>query len=681
MRILLILGLLATGTALRGAAPAAPADRPYRLLVALRFSEDPVFTSFFSGAVERQARDQLANFFGSLAEVQVAVGHPLFEKLAPRGLDDLTLAPEQFAAMKKHHKVFLVQVDFDEGMYRIRSRQLDGEVEDVGLLHHRDSPDRHWLVKALCLAVKEDFAPVAEVEPIPGKDEVRLRFHGAGHGDRLSSWLKDGCVLQPYRRVYQAPGILRHERIRNVVLRVAPGSDGRRAVVVSSRGNPWQRTARIAGFQAIKLTTQSGCLRLRLISAETGEAARSCMVYANSRGFDETTDGDRLSQPNREGWVVAAESFDQVAFITLKQRQETAIRILLPITADWVEQTYRIPVDKRSREKDQWQRRIRYCAQDVRILQGTLEQYVQEINASNKDKRYEEALKQTQAAVTALQPMLVTASNGIHATERDGKRLQIADNSLLRWAKQQLRDVEGRQRQLQELVGDLEQTLRDMNARNRAKVLLNLAGQAEQHGNIDEAIAQYERALQEVPDQSSVKEHLDQLREDWKIKSPEHQDARDFVFQTLAKAQTKDIKALLPRAKSAFSVLRQWDDYLSLRMMLQTIGGLNQDLADVVDALADRESEEDRREFENYDKLTKQVLQFQEQILNYLKARAEKPVPAAAEDSEEKQPKEDREAGAPGNADAAPEQTEKKAPAAPKVGEEEEPPLEPDKSP
>ena len=138
------------------AATPARADEPYRLTLCLRFADDAIFTRFFTRSVRRQVRDQLANYFGTLAGVDVVPSHPLFEELGSTGLADLSVSPEEFNARDLRGNVFLMEVEFLDGVYRVRWRQLHGPVQHVGPLFTRATPDRLWLAKAICLAVKAD---------------------------------------------------------------------------------------------------------------------------------------------------------------------------------------------------------------------------------------------------------------------------------------------------------------------------------------------------------------------------------------------------------------------------------------------------------------------------------------------------------------------------------------------
>jgi len=653
----------------------SPSNDPYQLAVCLRFSEDLIFTPFFRASVERQVRDQLANYFGPLADVQVVAEHPLLAKWGSDSLADLSLSHADFAAEASRQKVFLTAVAFRDGLYQIEWRQADGDVERLGPLYRQGTPDRQWLVKAICTAVRRDFAPVARIEIDGDRSSVRLDFRGADLGGPLASWLEDGCVLGPFWVVQQQDGSLASMPIPHTVLKIQEGSDWKQAEVVTGLADPWKRTARVAGFRAIKLTTQSGRFRLRLLSSEDDSPVQNCNVYASSKGFEETADTVDLASPDREGYVVAAREFQDLAYITVKRNR--AYKLLVPITQDWCELELRLPADERSGRRSDWQRQLNYCVQDIQILQVVVDQCIRDVNDLNQNKRYEEAVKRVESAVDSLRPKIVAAQRSVGDVSAEAAELQTSGNSLLAWARDQVDQLRQRQSQLEELAGDLNDTIDKIDAQSRASVLLKLAGEAEHAGDIDDAIAKYDLALQEWPDQPQIRQHVDQLRRDWQTKGPEHVEARRLVFETYAAAGADQLDSLLGEAKNAFRVLTGVDDYLTMMKLSRVNQQFIAELTEIVELLTTRGGEADRAEREQYERLLDDVLNFQEQIIGYGTAREGKKPPAAA--TEPSPPTDET----PPGGGVEPDRGGQTAPPSgqpgppPLEGEEEEPPLKP----
>ncbi len=651
--------LLAAGRAAGEELPSR-ADEPYRIVVALTVSDDPTFTRYFADSVRREVRDQLAHYFGSLAEVQVVEEHAILNRLAGTSLAELAELPPGLAGEASLDKLFLMAIDGDGGAYRVQWRQLDFEVGQAGPLRSRSTPDRQWLAKAIALAVKEDFAPVARVEAAEGDAKVRLVFHGAGRSPKLLASLEAGCVLQPFWVIRGKEGTLTRSPVPHTVLSIDPGQDPRTAAVVSGIASPWKRTPRVAGFQAIKLSTQSGRFRLRLVNAQTGAPVLACTVSASSRGFEGLTDRDRLPDPNPEGFVVGPRPFDNMAYVTIAQGKSAVFRFLLPITADWNEVEYQLPLEPMAQAKNEWHRQLRYRIQDVQVLQSTLDQAIREVNALNRDKQYEEALRKVKGAAELLKPMVQAATSAVEGLEAEARRLKLPPNALLAWTREQLQDVEHRREELGKLGEDLAAAMRDLDAGKRAQVLVRLAAQAESAGQIDDAIEKYGLALRERPDQPQVQEHLEGLREAWRIKSPEHQRARSFVRDKFARAGVDELPDLLPEAARALAALRGVDDYLTARQFLRAVGEHYRELADLTVLLAGRTGEADRQEAQKYVKVAEEFEQLRAQIKQYLDNRG-KPA-AAAPAPPPKPPAETKPPGAKPKPEAKPKPAEGKPP-------------------
>ncbi len=582
---------LSAALALALASPATPAahgelgsraDEPYRIRVVVHFSDDPRFTPLFVESVRRQVKDQLSTHFGALAEIDVAADHPLFAGRADpaRALAELADVRAAAPGAASVDKIFLMAIDTAGAQYRIARRQVDLEVQHLGAFHEQTTADRSWLARAICLAVNDDFSPVALVElddaaddaaangpsgaaqtsgdrttknspagskasakngppsaarpdsggaasePCAGSKKVRLTFHGSARSPKWTSWIEEGCVLQPYWVVRDKEGQLLRTPIPFTVLSVEKGRGPTEAIVVSSRVLSWRKTARLAGIQAIKLTTQTGGFRLRLVNAQSGAPVLNCTVAANSKGFDSLGDADRLPDPNPEGYVVVRRSYRQLAYVAVAQGKTATFRFLLPITAPWCEVEYPIPVEPRADERSEWHRQVRYRVQDVQAIQGTIDQAIREVNALNRDKRYEDARARLREALGAIRPLIRQVREGVEVLETESRRLQLPASGLVAWTREQLQEVQSREEEMGKLEAELEAAIHDVDAAHRAKVLLRLANQAENAGEIDDAIAKYELALGEWPNQPQVQEHIDQLREAWRIKGPDHRQAR-----------------------------------------------------------------------------------------------------------------------------------------------------------
>lgn len=608
---------------LLGQAPASGGDsanhinEPYQLLVVLQFADDPLFTRLFRTSVARQARDQLTNYFGALAKVQVQEDHPLLEKLDATGLQTLSLTPADFATLQLPDKVFIVSVGNVDGAYRLEWRQLDAQTQQIGPWHWRSTPDRQWVGKAVCMCVKEDFAPVAVVKPIAaiaGVDtrQVELEFRGGKHAELLSRWLGPNCVLQPYWVQKQKDGSLKRVPIPNTVLRIDKTGGPRRATVVSNQPDPWKPNARVVGFEALKLNTQDGRLRLRLVDSATGDPVRA-QVYANTVGFGSLDSEHQLPLPDREGYVVSREPISHLAFVRITQGGSSFVQFPLPITSDWCEMTCKVPLDKAAGQKSEFDRLLRYLVQDVGALQAALNDNVRRTNQLHTDKKYEEELrllKQALASAVSNRQDAGKAQNELKAKAAD---LNLKGNPMLALVDGQLQQIDGQVVALTKKVGNVDNLIQNMNAQARAQVLVGLGEEAEAAGEIEEALEKYELALGEQPNQPMLKARLESLKETWRIKSPEHQKARTFVFERWPVAEVTEVGPKLAEAEKAFATLKEVGDTLTAKKLSSVNDGHVTAISELIGQIASDE-QADVAEVEKYEALLNKLAEFQARI-------------------------------------------------------------------
>src|SRR5690606_4255571 len=127
----------AAGLVLASLAATAAAEEPYRVLIALHYSDDPVFTRLYRSSLERQVRDQMAHYFGTLAQVEVTTSHPLIERLDGSDVRSLEPSSTEFPALQVPDKAFVFSLENVDGMYQAHWRQLDGRAQQVGAAQTR----------------------------------------------------------------------------------------------------------------------------------------------------------------------------------------------------------------------------------------------------------------------------------------------------------------------------------------------------------------------------------------------------------------------------------------------------------------------------------------------------------------------------------------------------------------
>lgn len=611
---------------------------PYRMLVELNFSDDPVFTDFLKKAVARELRDQLSNFFGELAEVEVGSEGRLWGKLGSRPLADLAAdrLPATSAAIP-WDKAFLVRIEWESGIYRILWRQLSLEARYVGPLYSRQTADRHWLAKAICLAVRDDFAPVALVS-VRG-DEVDLKFRGAafrsGTGSnaapRLAAWLKDRTLLQPLKASANRDGSLARTPISHTVITLEPGNYAR-GRIVTPWVDPLRSSAHVVGFQAIKLTTQKGSFGIRVVNAETGDPVATCSVYASSDKF--STEATHAFHPTVDGWVAPLAPFEHAAYITISQTGGSSFKFILPITAERCTLECRVRIDELAGGKSDLHRKLRYASQDVQVLHAAIDLSVREVNRLHEAKRYEEALKRARTACDEAAPQASTLKKAVAEMKTAARKLQVPD-SFFAATEQQVADLGTRLDSLRATAENLDQMVNSIDLTNKANVLTGLADNAAKALDFGEAIAKYDEALRELEklpkeyaeqqktrDQvARIRQVRDELKRAWDRNDPDLVKARAFVSENVLKAKVRGIQAVLPKARDALKTIQRYDDHLTARILVKALDDVLLEILEMVDVLEGRGGREDLADLQRYNRLSEEVSAFRQEIARWLEGR------------------------------------------------------------
>ncbi|MBS0208247.1 MAG: hypothetical protein JSS27_04760 [Planctomycetes bacterium] len=638
---MLLLGLTAEE------APLAPrAAEPYRVTVALQVSRDPLFTRLFNDSLERQVRDQLASYFGELAVVEVVREHPLIDRLGKQPLEAWSFSREDFAKADFPDKAFVVAIDRPDDLYRIRWRQLDRGLDFLGPSRSRLTPDRLWVAKAVCLALYEDFAPTATVEPAKTPGHVVLRFRGAGRGPRLGEMLRPGTVLQPFSVSRSADGGQLPAAMSNTVLRLQqPVEDFYLARFDTSLPDPWQLTGRTVGFQALRLKTVDGRLRLRLTDPD-GRPVQEYSVLGNSEGFDTLEARHRFPPPDRHGWYLPGETFHHVAYLRLSQPNRPAAMLPVPITDDVVELTRKVIVDRAASAKNDYDRQVRYLVEDVRVLQQSQNNLVGQANRLYEEKKYEQLQEHLQLNVATIEKLRVTAVAGVLELEKQIAAEKLPADPLMAWLNSELKAIKNKGEQLANMSRRVAAAIELNNAQSRADVISDLGLQAEGVGDAETAFEKYEQALAEQPDQPDLRKRLERLREVWRIKDGTHQQAREFVQGAWKSLEVSKLDTNLSQAQAHAKTLESKGDFLTLRQLMLTTNAHMQTVTELVSQLANNEETAGKAEHERFAKLLGQLAEFHTSLsksVDELRAAHQsapasqpEPAPAAAKADEAK---------------------------------------------
>jgi tetratricopeptide (TPR) repeat protein len=342
---------------------------------------------------------------------------------------------------------------------------------------------------------------------------------------------------------------------------------------------------------------------LRILDAKTRDPLLACNVYANQNGFSAISDADLLGAPDRNGYVVSNEQMDKLAFIKIVQGSNGGIQFPLVITSELFDYTVPLPRDQAAAMKSDFQSRWKSLGSDLTFLSSFNKIGVAEINKLAQDKRYEEALDRATHLAASLKQMIKDSRKLRDDLRRQAEALKLDPKKRtedLDRLDQRLSSMDAYGEDMDEMAKSLSIVIKENSQKARAAAAAKLGKAAEDAGNFDQAIANYEQSLQEIANPKLLKK-LSQLKDAWKIKSPAHKNAREFVFDIWAIQNISDLDTVaktVAKAKAVIVTLTKVNDYLTADKFKNATAGFVDELADIVSQLQDAERPEDRSEID-----------------------------------------------------------------------------------
>lgn len=642
-RWLLLIWALAAGIspapASQAAAPGNPpaASDADTVHVVLSFSDEPLFTRLYKEAVLGQARDQLMVLLQGLFPVEVLTEHVLLERLADQPLENLNVSPLEAAELKLPGQVFLIRVEYSDGAYRVLSRRYDGRRGLLGPCRITHTPDRQWVPKAVCDAVRRELTLQAEVRPKRGKpDEVYLRFAASLSRETIERWLTPDTIFQVLRVEHHPDGSRRQSPVPNTVLILQPppptpthkGERPFTARVVSNLRDPWRSGNPKVRYVAVNLPVQQGRLRLRFVDQASGEPAygATIQVRVSDRGFNAMTD-QNLLELNREGYVTTP-LLARLAYVQVLQAGEVAFEFPIPIVQEWAELEWRIPIDEQGREKAAFERLLSYQARELQLLHEQLNAAIRSLNAMNDAKRYEEARDASDKLLRDTRSSANVANRRLNELLSMAQSLGLQQRPRLRQAADETERLNRRLDDLARLHESLVRTIAKAEAQARADVLIELGNQALDAYEIEDAIIKYTLALAEQPDQPNLKKRLEELQEAWRVKGSAHKAARELIFGRWAQAEITELQRLLTQVRQAAQTLQRFNDHLGLGKLVAANSDHIAALSELVDELVARSTTEDQQEADKWVKFMNTLETFNEELIACLESLENSTSPA-----------------------------------------------------
>jgi len=510
-------------------------------------------------------------------------------------------------------KTHFLKVQVKDGKYLLESRQHDGS---TGLptprLRSITVLDLDKLARDAGLMMWHDFGPVGTVEPLPeNKTTCLIRFRG-GELPGFERWVRPGDVFgvsvirevprpQPKdaRPTARRPGqkevtptdqVAQPWQVTLLRVRNLPKPGIAQCEVITARPQPLPDDRQVIGYRAMKLAARDRPVAIKLVDKNNRPPAATVPleVWAADNGFrDKPTPSDTLA--GRNGVFTSGRGLRGVACVTAKLGTST-FRFVVPvldggphvIPFEFDESKVRVANFENEVE------RFQYRVIDSRLAQEELFIAMRKLIDKQQNRealdRATNGLKTAEADDTTLSAELKRLQDDPLAKEETIRRALASCEQLLGVLRQGKPELENSVASLKTAIARANNPA-EFEREFKANELVRQIKYHERRGEVPEALELYDQ-LFELTKQENVKAQKAKLEEEWKVKSPQQEQARKYITEDWAKLTTLDeIKGGVAKLKESVDQLISGQDRLGLRLTLTGLRAGYARLSDVVNAL------------------------------------------------------------------------------------------------
>lgn len=549
--------------------PLAVAQEPATLQVVVKVHPQRIITPSFVHSLHDQLTQGLSTALAGLGPVRVILfdAEPSDRRL-PAWTQAFASGLERLERIDRPGpwKTHFVEVEIHGGVYRIRSRQLDGSFGWCSpVVRIDDTVDREIVPRLIVAQILRDYGLTGALVGTDGEKVATLRFNGNWNDQTWREWIKIGdvfTVVQPMRAG-------RSIEIPHTYLTVAKEpSNGQVECQVHSR---FVKPLASGRFEAIKLGTEHGPVRLRVVGAG-GAALPEIVVRLSATGLDKA-DAVREQSTARYGRFKSSEQYDRLAFARLQTGDRLLAQVPIPVLSGdpLLVEVSADPGRETAISTEAEVRGLRNRAYDELARCSADDEQVRRLIVERKNKQ---ALGVAIVGLRRLDEELIHLAGDVAAVHAKPGVLTADRDDLDRF----VRDLKTYQKALKAAKTNLEGALdaaRSPEADRQREALRALLAQAESEaaaGDFDKAIATYEALLKQSGEWPDAQKKLEELRRGWAIKSDAHKAARAFLYQTFARsATTEEIEKQLDGARRSFNTCKEVGDRLTPRKLYLTL--------------------------------------------------------------------------------------------------------------
>jgi hypothetical protein len=575
--------------------------KPYKLQIVLRFSDHRDLTTVLKEKVERELRDNVRAAFGDLVQVDVKRTHPRLKEVEEKGLQALDTWRDV-----DNVKTHFVLIDYvDNTYYEIRAKQHDGYTGQTSPIIRRDrTPSRDFLARTVGFMLDEDFGVVGAVTNGADENNVELTLKGAGLDPQAKPRIKAGDVFGIVE-ILQGGGNLTAVPMQFALL-VAQDTPAKNGTVRckffhrylnDSVSHPRPGSL---GFRCIKLGTSKAPLTVRLVElgARTLTPLNGYVIEVQRHGFNPETPKGEQNATNSDGFTRLFgkdKNYENVAFVTIfnpQKRDEKLARVPIPILDDRPV-TIGLTRKKEAATPLEFRQRIWIQRINQRLVedQGIFRDLASEAPQASK---LAALLDKVRILKVNLDEDINNFGKERAELDADIKATPEAVNNLADGDKL-IKDLEDDKRQLEKHIKDLVDYVEKTRDPERQGLMEKVvqAQSLERDSEFEKAIQLYDEAQQGLKD-PKLERQIEKLKAAWEIKSPEHKEARAYIYKDWPQFDQDRMKEKIEKAQKAFDTCKANNDNLTPRKLLKVAIAHSTKLSQILEDLHGDVNEEQK---------------------------------------------------------------------------------------
>lgn len=567
------------------------ANQPYEYRVIVKIAKHRPLTPVFSRQLRDELQDWLQSALGPLAhvEVQDADALPKNAWLDPATLD----SHAEIGAAKRH----FVEVDYADGRFVVRARQLDGSTGFASpVVREARTADRAFVGRLAVRFLAQDFGPVGSV----------IAFDKSA--DRATLSLRGGAIApHELARLVPAGSVFALTRPDRTPLRGRPIDFAYLVTMTEPRDgkceckfvyryqnllDDWASNP----VHAIRLGVAQGPVQIRLLD-RNGLPPKDLQIRISPEGF-RPSDKIRDQGALRNGVFATNQLYDRIAYAQVMSGDRRIAQIPIPIIDDRVT-LCRVATAIGGEARQQLELESAYAYQRLHNIRQRLAQQRIRLEGSVREQRHQEALADVKKNIDVLDRELGALLGDLERLRRESATIESGAKPLLEQCEVFTADIRKRRESLLSWQEKLEEALKDEASQEPKKVgylaMLRKADLQKEEADIEGAIQTYKEMLSTFGEREDVRKRLSDLESAWTIRSDEHREARLFAYGAWANVKSvDDIRTCLPKARDALEVCKKvGDKYTALKLLLASTG-VAQFLIRTVDEIEKSDSEVDK---------------------------------------------------------------------------------------